>query len=281
MKKTTFKPIDTKYTYSDLITIINGMYDENRVSEQNSIDWAVLQKGATDSIIEKLYHLENDTQRTGFLNATFRGFFNDGKDYNLSLAESGGGTESWNESERQYLINCKLTLNGVVDDVSDACIQYKGIDFTRLMKENIRTMGVEAYRLFTWYVKPTEKSQLDIITDVNLASKTDLEIDISGVLLKIKFDKNEDTKKRVRNILTELNERKLLTDSIDKEFTAIASILYNTGWVVNINTFTAWLLLLSNACNRVKKPNYKESGVKDSVKQIKQKYQFLDSLPSK
>ena len=136
-----------------------------------------------------------------------------------------------------------------------------------------------------------EKSEKDkvlidslIIANQNNARATLVpgKVDFTILLLNIKKDRDDVTRNKAEDFFSQLNESRSDPKKVNgKEFTAIASILYNTGWVVNINTFTAWLLLLSNACNRVKKPNYKESGVKDSVKQIKQKYQFLDSLPSK
>lgn len=164
-----------KYTYSDLIEILNGMYDEKQILNQDTIKWGDLEKGVTNSIIDELYHLQNDSQRNGFLNITFKRFFCDGKDYNLSLIESKGITGFENEQDFQYIKNCLLVLNGIILEVSDQCIQYKGVDFSKIIKENIRTAGIKPN--FIWYSREQIESPQQ--HEVETIKETELENDFT------------------------------------------------------------------------------------------------------
>ncbi|GET19872.1 hypothetical protein [Prolixibacter denitrificans] len=149
--------------YLRLIEILDGLYNPDYIEKENDIDWADLEIKATESIIEELFHFQNDEQRTGFLNFFFRRIFNQGKDYNLGLLKRQYIPDNWTKSEYEYIKNCKLVLNGLITDVSEACLQYDGIDFTEIMENNIKT-STEERPDFVWYVKTKSTPETDIST---------------------------------------------------------------------------------------------------------------------
>ncbi len=128
----------SNYTYLDLINILNGMYDDKKVRNGDSIDWCRLESEATNSVIDELYQLHNNTSRSGFLNTVFNRLFNDGKDYNLGLVSKGISAFD-NETDFNYVNNCKLTLNGLIMEVSENCSIYKNLDFTNIVMRNINS----------------------------------------------------------------------------------------------------------------------------------------------
>ena len=104
--------------------------------------------------------------------------------------------------------------------------------------------------------------------------------DFKDVLLRIKFDSKEVKRKRIAVILNEVYNLKLHETLNDKDFTALAAILYKTGrdgWIINTPTFINWLRLLAKTFER-KVPTYKEKRVSGNVEIIKIKYPFLDHL---
>jgi hypothetical protein len=119
------------------------------------------------------------------------------------------------------------------------------------------------------YLKPLTRRLEEVL------EKTDGKPDFSNVLLKIKFDKDGATRKKVGDILNEIYERELHLTSNHKDFTAIASILYKTEWTVNVQTFKEWKELLSMNFGR-NISTYKECHVQDNVLALKKKYYFLD-----
>ena len=179
--------------------------------------------------------------------------------------------------KRQYLKEFQFKETKLeadkIEDISERIL---------FLKKSLYEFEIKKNWLFDNHYRYEENvnALIKYLEDLKLLGKSN-GLDLSNILLKIRFDKDGATKKRVEKILTELNEKKLLTESKDNEFTAVASILYKTGWVINISTFSGWLKLLSTECNRDNTPVYKENQVKDLAGKIKQKYSFLDTLPTK
>ncbi len=146
---------ELKYDYNLLIDVLNGMFDENQIANHDKINWDKLAIGATKSIIEKLYELNNDTQRKGFLNHIFLNFFNEGKDYNLDLVKREGAKACESKLDFEYLDSCITVLNGVILDISEVCLAYDDLDFTKVIQYSIRTSGIYDNHSFIWYSKDT------------------------------------------------------------------------------------------------------------------------------
>jgi len=210
--------MEKEYDYSHFIEILNGIYNQKKISEQSSIEWNKLARGATDSIIDKLYQFETDNQRIGFLNAIFKRLFSDGKNYNLSLVESQGVKGFENESEFQYIQNCKLILNELITDVSETCIQYEGIDFNKIMKGlNIDPSdyvwycrkGVEKLPPKE-YISRTRARAFCIIEILKQPEHTETKFSKKGIIELVKKEFPEQSGKTV------YEERGKITDDIEK-----------------------------------------------------------------
>lgn len=111
---------------------------------------------------------------------------------------------------------------------------------------------------------------------VALIAQPQKDLDISSVLLRVKYDKLGLIKKRAGNILQELYKKELLSKSKDKEFAAISLILYKTLNVISTPTFSEWLKILSAACNRPTSNKYKPKDVRERMAKIETKYPFLN-----
>ena len=83
----------------------------------------------------------------------------------------------------------------------------------------------------------------------------------------------------IRIVFEFLNDN-YLRDANDKEFSAFAFILYQTGYYNNIRTFEGFKKLLAEAYNR-KPPLYKPNAIRDLAEKLKVKYHYLDKLPTK
>jgi hypothetical protein len=153
--------MEAQYNYTDLIEILRWMFVEDKIKEQDTILWDKLQLSATESIIDRLLGLANDVQRTAFLNAIFGRMFDDGKGYNLALYEVEGVNGFENDLDFKFIQNCKWVLNGLITDVSEACLQYEGIDFSNLMANLPKHFpdSINEYN-FTWYKNGTLNVQV-------------------------------------------------------------------------------------------------------------------------
>lgn len=140
----------TKYSYNDFIEVLNEMYDGEKVANGNLINWIKLESDTIDSIIEKLYTFENDTQRSGFLNSIINKFFNDGKDYNITLVNKGISAFE-NELDYKYANNCRLVLNAVIAEVSDHCSVYDNVDFPKILERNFTVFEVDKFEPLSPY----------------------------------------------------------------------------------------------------------------------------------
>jgi hypothetical protein len=103
-------------------------------------------------------------------------------------------------------------------------------------------------------------------------------VDFSIILKKIKFDKDEKTKKEANRYLEELSDNDNFKNANAKEFSAVALIIYKTGWISNTKTFSEWLAIFSEAFDK-KKPTYKVNQIENETKTMKIKIPFLDKLP--
>ena len=103
-------------------------------------------------------------------------------------------------------------------------------------------------------------------------------LNFNDLLTRIKFDKNEQTKEKVKVYLSQLNESATFKKTNRKEFTAVALIFFQTGWVTNIKSFNEWSIMFANTFGR-KKSSYKPNQLKNQTGELKIKIPFLDDLP--
>ena len=133
-----------------------------------------------------------------------------------------------------------------------------------------------------------EKSENDkvlidslIIANQNNARATLVpgKVDFTILLLNIKKDRDDVTRNKAEDFFSQLNESRSDPKKVNgKEFTAIASMFYNTGWIVKNKSFAKWLRALSEFYDRPI-PTYKETQVKDCIEDLKRKAPFLEKLP--
>ena len=137
------------------IKILSGIFDTSFVFDSSKHDFADYQKGVTDELIKKLYELSTNEQREGLLDHTFKGFLGDGKDYVFSQIcqiEEGKITKhDFTKKEYAFLLNCLRVLNGVILDVSEACLTYD-INFTVIINNSLRSLDTPK-GLFAYYMK--------------------------------------------------------------------------------------------------------------------------------
>lgn len=136
-------------------------------------------------------------------------------------------------------------------------------------------------KCFDEYLKPYLEQKLNIKPEM-LNETTDQikKVDFKLLLLRIRFDKDEETKKKVEGCLLQLSNSECFTKANAKEFTAVALIFFQTGWIINTKTFSEWLSVFSKAFAR-EKSTYKMNQVETSSEAMKRKIPFLDRLPKK
>jgi hypothetical protein len=177
-------------------------------------------------------------------------------------------------------------LNSLIDDIKKASLPelknhksrteniIAGADLCRLPGGYI-THGLKIRRLIKSEIKLRKQVET---TEISQNQKELPEIiplpQTANLVQKIIFKYRE----IFNSTLAEINESSLNPHRAKgKDFTAIASILYNTGWVSKNTTFADWLREFSDAYKRPI-PTYKESQVKDSVEFARRKAPFLDKL---
>lgn len=138
------------------------------------------------------------------------------------------------------------------------------------------------YQMFDDYFRTTTKPALD---EIITPQQTEIEepynkVGLKNLLLRIQFDKDEVTKNKVEDYLIRLSKIENFTNANGKEFTAVAFIFFQTGWVVNTSTFSEWSFKFSSVFDR-KKSTYKINQVEGSIEVMKIKIPFLDKLPIK
>lgn len=101
---------------------------------------------------------------------------------------------------------------------------------------------------------------------------------IEELIKHIKYDKGEITKNKVKEYINRLIDNKVFNNANKKEFSTIALIFYQTGWLTNIKTFTEWKSLFSDTFER-KTSTYKPKRLKQHTETIKAKIPFLDEFP--
>lgn len=102
------------------------------------------------------------------------------------------------------------------------------------------------------------------------------QFDFTSIVETIKFNKKKEAAPKLEECLICLSKDELFKKSTDRDFTAIASIIFDTGWIKI--KFNVWLGILSTWFHR-KKPNYKQShiAVKEAEELIK-KFIYKDIL---
>jgi len=133
-----------------------------------------------------------------------------------------------------------------------------------------------------------EKSENDkvlidslIIANQNNTQATPVpeKVDFTRLLLNVKKDRDNETRNKAENILSQLSKSRADPKRLKgNEFTAIASMLYRTGWIVKKMTFADWLRTFSEAYQRPL-PKYKETQVKVCIESVIIKSPFLKELP--
>jgi hypothetical protein len=112
------------------------------------------------------------------------------------------------------------------------------------------------------------------------SSAKDNEIDYTELIKRIRFDKDEETKKRAKDNLIQLGKADYFTTCNAKEFAAVALIFFQTGWVINTSSFKEWKSIFAKAFNR-EDSTYKANHLKENMEFMRTKIPFLDKVPIK
>jgi len=128
-----------------------------------------------------------------------------------------------------------------------------------------------------------DKNLIDslIIANQNISQAISVsgKVDLTNLLLNVKKDRDNVTRNKAENILSQLSKSRADPKRLKgNEFTAIASMLYRTGWIVKKMTFADWLRAFSEAYQRPT-PRYKETQVKVFIESVIIKAPFLKELP--
>ena len=127
------------YSYKDFIKLLNSIYDE----KPTEVDWVVFTQAVISEISDKLFELQSNEQRKGFLMNVFRNFFNNGKDYNFYQIHL---TEQNNllDETHVFIYECLLSIRSIILEISEESLNYD-LDFKEIMINSIRTGGVPYY----------------------------------------------------------------------------------------------------------------------------------------
>lgn len=151
--------------YSLFTEILNKMCNDNFDFKLN-IDYTEITINVINEIKEKLFELQNNEQRMGFLKNVFRGFFDDGKDYHLYqiskleylFKDLSNDNKKYSDDEFNFIYDCLLCLRSIVEEISEQAIIYD-LDFNEIMLWAWRhtEKGVQnPYEVFVYFVKSNE-----------------------------------------------------------------------------------------------------------------------------
>lgn len=161
--------------YKEFTSTLNQIFEDNFDFNQ-SFDFDTTTLNVISEIKEKLFELQTNEQRIGFLKSVFRGFFDNGKDYifySINNLEDNFNNlpreeKKYTEEEFAFLYNCLLCLRSIVTDISEEALIY-GIDFNDVMLWSWRyaedkQRGPEPYEVFVYYVKRESSDQQTEVT---------------------------------------------------------------------------------------------------------------------
>lgn len=171
---------------------------------------------------------------------------------------------------------CDLFRRELIDIVQVYLDRYR--EFTRFFPDHRRKVKLRTAELFIEWLK-TEQPLKGLDKKPSIPEKAN-EINFTNILSRIKFDKDESTRARVKSDLIRLDQTEYFQTSKGYVFATVALIFYQTGWVINTPTFKEWLLIFSLAFNR-SKSSYKRNDVEQYIEEMKRKIPFLDKLPKK
>lgn len=191
----------------------------------------------------------------------------------MNLKEIFAGVIAMRESKSNFVAQFRDKVDLILEN-RKAWLDNKKARFVERKKKELENLR--------------EKSENDKIIIVSLknAIKNNIVVapltdkqDFSNLLLKVKKDRDNKTRNEVEDILLQLNQTRANPQKVNrKEFTAIASLLYRTGWVVKKLAFLDWLREFSETYGR-STPTYKETQVKIGIESVLTKAPFLKELP--
>lgn len=163
-------------TFKKFTSILNRMYDEN-FDFTIQIDYNKTTYEIISEIKVKLFELQNNEQRLGFLKTIFRDFFDNGKDCNFyhvykirnTFFELPKHQRDYSEQEFKFISNCLSCLSEVILNVSEEVLIYN-INFEDVIfwawrhSENGKQ---NPYEVFTYYVNRNDRMQSDLNEDVS------------------------------------------------------------------------------------------------------------------
>ncbi|WP_027388262.1 hypothetical protein [Chryseobacterium gregarium] len=148
--------------YKNFTKILNKMYEDD-FDYKPDLDYAEITKDTIREIKEKLFELQNNEQRTGFLKMVFKGFFEDGKDYHLYQVSKFEHTfkdipledREYSEYQFNFIYECLLCLRSIITTISEESLVYN-IDFSDVMHWSWRHSEngkQNPYEVFVYYIK--------------------------------------------------------------------------------------------------------------------------------
>jgi hypothetical protein len=163
-------------TFKKFTSILDRIYDED-FDFTVKIDYAKITTEIISEIKEKLFELQNNEQRLGFLKTLFRNFFDNGKDFNfynihkvkdtfLKLPED---QRDYNEKEFKFLSNCLSSLSEIILAVSEEVLIYD-INFEDVIFwawRHAENGKQNPYEVFTYYVKSNNRIKSDFNENIS------------------------------------------------------------------------------------------------------------------
>jgi len=167
--------------YKSFTKILNKIYEDNFDYKQN-LDYTTITKDTISEIKEKLFELQNNEQRIGFLKMVFKGFFDDGKDYHLyNVSKLEHIFEDIPFKEREYsadqfnfIYECLLCLRSIVTAISEESLVYN-IDFSDVMNWSWRHSEngkKNPFTVFVYYIKGDDEKGSNLTIDKTEQQKT-------------------------------------------------------------------------------------------------------------
>lgn len=166
--------------YRKFTLILSRLYEEN-FDFNIPIDYIETTTQIITEIKEKLYSLQNNDQRLGFLKTVFRGFFDNGKDFHfyqmhklkdvfVTLPEN---KKEYTYDEFNFLQNCLSLLSEVVLSISEEVLIYN-IDFADIMMWSWRHSEngkQNPYEVFVYYSNGKIYSATEVESDTIYVEK--------------------------------------------------------------------------------------------------------------
>src|SRR5665648_32089 len=187
------------------------------------------------------------------------------------------GTEFLCKQKPNLVTEFKNEVTNILNIRGEYLIESREKELKRLREENTNTKIIN----ISLVESIKNRSEIPIHKSATKPIDTTIPdiIEIEKLSVKIYFKHREKFKSVIKDLSTSLiNPQK----ANGVNFTALASIFYNSGWISKKDiSFNCWLTTFSEAYHRLKIPSYKETQVKDHVVALKRKVPFLDLLNDK